>query len=319
MATNNPSDNKTNDRKKNVLIYGILILALIATWAYIYWDKSRNTQTQQELQSQVIELDSSKSAVKEQYQATLVKLDLLKTENDSLIKTKSKEIEDLKARIQSILSKQNASQTDLKEAKSLINQLKNRIAGYKSEIERLQGENIALTAQRDSLKVQRDSLQSNYQTATAKNDSLHSKIKIAANLKAAHFDISPIHIKNSGKETTTDKAKRTDILRIQFNIEKNELATSGKKELFICINSPEGTPIAVEEMGSGRFMLKDSTEKLYTLKTTIDYQQGQPLPVTVNWKQSKDFKPGTYAVSVYENGERIGESSVKLEDGFFIF
>src|SRR5699024_9695600 len=140
MATNNPSDNKTNDRKKNVLIYGILILALIATWAYIYWDKSRNTQTQQELQSQVIELDSSKSAVKEQYQATLVKLDLLKTENDSLIKTKSKEIEDLKARIQSILSKQNASQTDLKEAKSLINQLKNRIAGYKSEIERLQGE-----------------------------------------------------------------------------------------------------------------------------------------------------------------------------------
>ncbi len=312
-------DNKNKEKNKNIVIYAILILALIATWAYIYWDKSKSNQKQDELQAQVIQNDSSRAAMKDQYQATLVKLDMLKSENDSLMETKSKEIDDLKAKIQHILSKQKASSAELTEARSLIKKLKSRVSGYKKEIERLKGENVQLVAQRDSIQYQRDSIQTNLDSMSIQNDSLNQQVEVASVLKASHFNITPIHVKNSGKEKSTKKAKKTDIIRISFNIDKNRVTASGEKELYICVNSPQGTPIAVKKLGSGKFTLHDGTEKLYTLKKTIDYETGKQQKVSVDWKQPSDFQSGEYTIMVYEKGREIGKGSVNLKEGWFIF
>src|SRR5690625_1286664 len=249
--TGHPQENK-KDRNKNVLIYGILILALIATWAYIYWDKSQNNQHKEELRAQVEQIDSSKVAIEQQFEATLVKLDMLKSENDSLMKTKSKEIDDLKARIQNILHKKNSSKADLEKARKLIARLKNQVAVYKNEIEKLKGEKVILTAQRDSIQSNLDTVSARNESLSARNDTLNRQISLASILHATNFDITPIHVKNSGKEKATNKAKRTDIIRISFELEKNLVTDSGQKELFICINNPQGTPIAIENKGSGK-------------------------------------------------------------------
>lgn len=306
-----PQDNKKRPNK-NTLIYGILIIALFATWAYIWWDKTRNNQKNNQLQAQVISIDSSKSAIKQQFQAALVKLDMLKSENDSLMSTKSKEVADLKARIQNILSKKNATEGDLAEARKLINQLQDNVSVYKSEIEKLKGEKIVLVAQRDSIKR-------NLDTASAQNKKLTQQVTIASILHAANFNITPIHIKNSGKEKVTDNAKRIDLMRISFELQKNLVADSGRKKLFVCINAPDGTPIAVQKLGSGKFMLVDGTEKLFTVQEIINYNTGEAQNVTINWKQKSEFKPGQYTVEVYEQGHLIGEDSFNLDDGGFIF
>lgn len=308
---NNPEENKKG-RNKNALIYGILILALIATWAYIYWDKTQNNQKKEQLQAQVISIDSSKSAIQQQFQAALVKLDMLKSENDSLMKTKSKEVEDLKARIQHILSKQNASDADLAEARKLIGQLQNQVSDYKSEIERLKGERIVLVAQRDSIRR-------NLDTASAQNVVLNQQMALASILHASNFEIIPLHLKNNGKEKTTTNAKRADIMRISFDIGRNLVTDSGQKELFVCINAPDGSPVAVENLGSGKFTLMDGTEKLYTTKKTIQYNTGEKKKVVIDWKQQSNFKPGKYTVEVYEKGHLIGQGSMQLQKGGFIF
>ncbi len=305
-----PKDKK--GRNKNALIYGILILALVATWAYLLWDKTNSSQKQSQLQAQVVQIDSTRANVEQQFQAALVKLDMLKTENDSLMKTKSKEVDDLKARIQNILSKKNSSEADLAKARELTRQLQNQISGYKTEIEKLKGEKIVLVAQRDSIKR-------NYDTATAKNQELSQQVAIASILHASNFDITPLKLKNSGKEKETDKAKRADLLRISFDIVPNRVTDSGQKELFICINTPDGAPIAVEDLGSGKFTLEDGTEKLYTTKKVIDYNPGEAQKVTINWKQKSDFQPGQYTVEVYELGRLIGQGAVNLKKGGFIF
>ncbi len=306
-----PQENKKG-RNKNTLIYGILILALIATWAYIWWDKAQNNQKKEQLQAQVIAIDSSKSAIQQQFQAALVKLDMLKSENDSLMETKSKEIGDLKARIQSILAKQDATEADLAEAHKLINQLQDRVAVYKGEIEKLKGEKIVLVAQRDSIKR-------NLDTASAENEMLNQQVALASILHASNFNITPIHIKNSGREKATDNAKRTDMIRVRFEIGKNLVTDSGRKELFVCINAPDGTPIAVEQRGSGKFTLLDGTEKLYTTRKVINYNTGQAQQVKIDWKQESDFIPGQYTVQIYEKGHLIGEDSFNLDKGGFIF
>lgn len=308
-VTNNPSENNPGKpRGGKGLIYGILIAALLATWGYLIWDKSKSTQEKEQLQTQVITIDSSKSAVQEQFNAALAQLDMLKSANDSLMRTKDKQVSDLKARITSILHDKNATASDLAEAKNLIGQLNSQLDGYREEIERLRGEKIVLVTQRDSIKR-------NYDTATAQNVQLTQQVDLGSVLHASDFKITPIHLRNNGKEVTTSKAKRADLMRITFTLDKNRIAPSGQKDLFVCITAPDGTPLAVEALGSGKFTLADGTEKLFTAHKTINYTTGQDTTVTVDWKQNSDFTPGAYKIEIYEKGYLIGQGNVDMKKG----
>lgn len=290
------------------LIYGILIAALLGTWGYVIWDKSKSTQEKEQLQTQVVTIDSSKSAVQEQFQAALAQLDMLKSANDSLMRTKDKQVSDLKAHISSILSKSNATAADLSEARSLIAQLNSQLDGFKEEIERLQGEKIVLVTQRDSIKR-------NYDTATLQNQQLTSQVDLGSVLHASDFKITPIHLKKSGKEISTTKAKRADLMRIAFNLDQNRIAPSGQKDLYVCITSPDGSPLAVQALGSGRFTLADGTEKLFTAEKSVNYTTGKDTTITIDWKQNSDFKPGSYKVEIYEKGYLIGQGDVDMRKG----
>lgn len=308
-TTNAPSG-KSPERSRGGkgLIYGILIAALLASWGYIMWDKSKSTQEKEVLQTQVVTIDSSKTAVQSQFEAALAQIDMLKSVNDSLMQANSKEVNDLKSRISGILSKNNATQQDLAEARNLIGQLRSKLDGYQEEIERLKGEKMVLVAQRDSV-------QRNYDTATVKNQALTEQVDLGSVLHASDFHITPLHVKKSGKEIATTKARRADMMRISFMVDQNRITPSGPKNLYVCITSPDGNPLAVEALGSGKFTLADGTEKLFTAQKTINYTTGRDTTVTVDWKQNSDFKPGNYKVEIYEKGYLIGQGNVSMRKG----
>lgn len=304
-------ENQQN-KKKNTLLYAILIFALVATWTYIYIDKNKTEEHQEQLRSELTDLDSSKSAVEEQFKATLTQLDFLKSENDSLMRTKSKEIADLKKRIQDILQKNQNSEAELENARSLIAQLENKASGYEKEISRLKNENVLIAQERDSIQTDLMEASTENEALSARNDTLSEKISIASILKADHIEIAPIRVKNSGKEKEIKNARRTDLLRIDFEIEGNKVAESGEKELYIVINDPKGVPIAVERKGSGKFILADGTEKLYTLTKTFNFTTGQEQHLSVDWDQEEDFEKGMYSFEIYQQGHLIGKSSKEL-------
>ncbi len=131
-------------------------------------------------------------------------------------------------------------------------------------------------------------------------------IDLATTLYATGFSIISIHEKNNGREKTTGIARKVDKLRISFGIGENRVASSGKTELFICITGPDGTPISVEALGSGKFTTKNGEQKFYTEKIDINYVQGSPQTVSFDWRQNSIFEPGMYKIEVYNNGLRIG-------------
>ncbi|MES2778663.1 MAG: hypothetical protein V4651_02085, partial [Bacteroidota bacterium] len=87
---------------------------------------------------------------------------------------------------------------------------------------------------------------------------------------------------------------------------------SGSKDLFISIAAPDGTPIAVEALGSGMFTTREGEQKSYTQKVQINYTQGQKQIVSFDWKQNTKFMPGSYKIEVYHNGFKIGERFLKI-------
>ncbi len=305
---------KKNDYR--TILTGGLLVALLATWGYIIWDKNKTNQKTSELTTQITTSDSSKNEIQRELNDATMRLDMLKTTNakaDSLIKTKDKDIQDLKVKIQNVLNNKNATAAQLADARAMINQLKSNIDTYTAEIEKLKEEKVKLTEEKRAVTEERDIVTKNYDSAKTVIKHKEDVIDVGSTLQAFNFNIIGLKERgNKEKETTT--AKRVDKLRITFDLE-NRIAPSGSKDVFVCITAPDGTPVAVEALGSGKFVTRDGVEKIFTKKVQVNYNQGERQTVTVEWKQNSEFQTGNYKIEVYHNGFKIGEGVRNFKKG----
>lgn len=306
-----------NNNSRNILT-GILVVALLGTWGYIIYDKNKTRQEKQDLTTQIVNSDSSKNELQRELDDAALRLDALKTSNvkaDSLLKTKDKDVEALKSRVQAILNDRNATKAQLSEARRLIAQLKGNIDTYTAEIESLKTENTQLTEDKRVVTQQRDVVQKNYDSASQVIKQREDVIDVGSTLHASNFRIEGIKEKSGGKEKVTTTAKRVDKLSISFDIDENRITQSGPKDIYVAITAPDGNPVVVDALGSGKFVTRDGVEKAFTKKIQINYVQGQKQPVKVEWSQNSSFQTGNYKIEIYNNGFKIGEGVRSFKKG----
>jgi hypothetical protein len=137
---------------------------------------------------------------------------------------------------------------------------------------------------------QRDKIQKDFDSSVRVIRDKEGIIDVGTTLHASNFNIIGLDERNGGKEKETSKAKKVDKLRITFDIDENMITPSGTKELYIIITAPDGKPIAVDDMGSGRFNTRDGEEKyLHRRLTSIilkingkqSVSTGSNLPISV--------------------------------------
>jgi uncharacterized protein YfkK (UPF0435 family) len=302
-----------------------LIIALLGSWGYIIWLKSKTQETIQQKEIVNTNVTSQRDVLQKELEDATRLYDMIKTSSanmvhskDSVINKKDREIAGKRDRIQELLSKVNASQKDLAEAKSLIASLNNDITGYRSQVETLQGEKLVLTKEKNIVIGERDKVQKEFDSAASVIKQKEELIDVATTLHASNFSILGIQETSDGGEKKTSTAKKVDKLRISFDIDENRIAQSGTKNIFVCITGPDGKPLAAEALGSGKFSTRDGEQKLYTQKIDINYTQGQRQAVSIDWKQNANFEKGDYKIEVYNNGFKIGEGiSILKKGGFF--
>jgi hypothetical protein len=311
-----PSSQPPKDKKDNrAIIYVALIVALLGTWGYIIYDKSKSGEEKAQTQAQLFQADSSKSALQEQFNEANARLDEMTGKNaklDSLLKKDDGEIGGMRSRIKSILSKEHATAAELAEAHNLIAKLNGQIDGYIAEIERLKGENLQLTQDKATVTAQRDQVQKGYDSVSTIKATL---VDIGSTLHASNIAIAAWDEKSNGKEKEVTSAKRANALKLTFQLDENRIAETGSKDLYICITDPAGQPVSVQALGSGTFTTRDTGDKVFTVKKSVDYVQGQVLPVEITWKPNSKFAKGQYKVEIYNNGFKIGAGTVSLRKG----
>lgn len=318
--SNSPMEKTTvvkNNNNRNILT-ALLVIALLGTWGYIIYDKNKTRQEKQDLTAQIVNSDSSKNELQRELDDAALRLDALKTTNvkaDSLLKTKDKDIESLKSRVQAILNDKKATAAQLSEARRLIAQLKGNIDTYTAEIESLKAENTQLTEDKRVVTQQRDVVQKNYDSANQVIKQKENVIDVGSTLHASNFNIIGVKEKHNGKEKVTSTAKRVDKLRISFDIDENRITQSGPKDIYVSITAPDGNPVAVDALGSGKFTTRDGVERPFTKKIQINYVQGQKEPVQVEWSQNSSFQTGNYKIEIYNNGFKIGEGTRSFKKG----
>jgi uncharacterized small protein (DUF1192 family) len=317
--TNYPSASPTttpqrSSNSKNIVI-GLLAVALLGSWAYFLMKINRSDKEILSKTEEGVHYMSQRDSLESLYKFTLDKYDSVTVANNDLsgkLTGKQSEITKLKAEINSILKKKNASQSELARAKTLIEELNTQIETLQAENARLTGENQTLTAEKTQLIIEKDTLTANLNTTQAEKKVLEETVDVGSTFSASNIAIIPVNEKNGGKEKETTTAKKVDKLVVSFDVE-NRIAKSGPADMYIMVTAPDGKVITSDATG-GTFTTREEGDKTFTSKLTVPYEQGKRQNVQLPLTQDK-FQTGDYKIQVYHNGFKIGEGVRTLKKG----
>jgi len=300
--------NETSNNGSKISIV-VLVIALIGSW--IYFVNTNNTKTEiiTNYTTEVAVLDSTKNSIQADFIAASAKVDSLNQENTGLqgeLQEKAVAIQKLKMNISNILRKKEATDKELGEAKSMISELNGKVNNLLADLGKAQEENKQLNAQNQELTTQNSTLSSNLNTTKKEKERLQD---IGSTLHASTFTIQAIRVKSNGSERATETAKRANLIRLAFMIDKNKITPSGKQELYVCITGPDDKAIG----DGGNFNTREDGVRSYANKLSVVYEQNVALPVSYDFKQSNKFTEGEYKVEVYHNGFKIGEGKTALK------
>lgn len=298
-----PSEQPKPKKKSYIWIYITIIALLVLTNLFLFFRSKDAQDHSNQIMGQVSSIISEKEALKEEYEASLARLDILTSENATLkdqLNLKDEDIEQQKKRIQQILNNKNATESELKEARRLIQELNQRITSYEEEIALLKQDNQNLRMAIDSITYEQKELQTQIENA---------KVLSIGNIK-----LSAISLRRQGKvEKETMKARRADLLRVTFDLVENRLIDNSDEKLYISIINPEGYLLSNAALGSGSFKNELDQNIFYSMTKTFNIQKELKIKeISVDWIQSSDYTKGEYEVIIYHKNHIIGQSKVSL-------
>ena len=127
-------------------------------------------------------------------------------------------------------------------------------------------------------------------------------------LKINGIDISAMSIKGNGKYVTTKSARKTDVMRINFQIENNENITAGYKEVYILIQNPKGKILNKK----GTFEVLGGKELTYTEKTNAYYTNNYLKISILTDRFIQKIIRGYYTITIYIENYPVGLEVIRL-------
>ena len=306
-------------RDNKSLLLALLAGGLIITWVYHIYDKSQYSNHTREIfvKDSIAVAEAVSDSLRKYYTRTLDQLGVEKLEIDStnnLLKgelgQRITEINKLRSEIGNILKRKNLTQADLAEAKTKIDDLQQRIDNLKTENTSLTDERTKLNGILAQLNGEMNSLQQNMQKVSAENKELTQKINDASIFVASEIKFAAVNIRPDQKETETNQQKKANKFVTSFTVQNN-IVDQQNAEVVVVVSDPSGKSLNTEVWDAGSFETKTEGRKIYTRKVRFEYNKGEPKHLIFTLEPDS-FEKGTYKISLYHNGVRIGESSWKL-------
>jgi FtsZ-binding cell division protein ZapB len=240
------------------------------------------------------------------------------TQLDSIIDVKNDEIAIKVAQIRKMLSQGNITKAQLEDAKIEMSKLRAKIASATHMIDSLSKENMdlkiansTLTDENSTVKEEVETQKSINSSLTDQNKKLGEKVKVASRLKATNIKTEGIMIKGS-KEKEKSRLSKIDRVKVQFNIDKNEIADAGQKLVYLRLIGPNGSTVANQNAGSGTFDVAGESI-LYTSKASVNFNNIEGSFVVIYFDKIPGMSTGNYRALLYCDEWMIGEGSLKLK------
>ncbi len=305
------SEEKENPRRRGaVILWTIILLLLISNGVTIWlWKTGKNEIIKERIikEQVIVERDNVQS-------------DLLNLKNDyDHLQVKDaamqQEIEEKKARIDELIKEAVKHKGDayvIAKLRKETETLREIMKGFVRTIDSLNTLNINLVTEKKKVLKQLDVEKEKQNVLIKEKDELKTTIAKGSVLSCFNVIAKAVSYKRGGKkEVETNKAKKTEKIKVSFTLGENKIAKPGEKTVFIRIMTPDGKEMAKSYDDNYKFTFNKSSG-YFAGKETLNYANIEITGVTYCEGQD-EFVPGKYMIEVSCDGVVIGSSSLKLD------
>ena len=305
------------DNKSILLV--LLAAGLVITWVYHLYDKNQysNHTTEVFVKDSLGVAKAVSDSIRGFFIHTLDQLDPKKIQvdssagklSDSVWMQKLAAVNQLREDIRKILEQKDISQADIGTVKIKIDTLQTRMMELEKEGAMLDDENKrsngVLTQLNNDVNTQRNKKEDPGKTTvqSKKNNNLSSFV--TSGIHFAAYKVQP-----DQKEIETTQQNEAYKFISSFTVKNND-AGFQNAEIIVVVSDPSGKSVNPEVWDAGSFETKTEGRKVYTRRLLFEYNKGEAKRLQFSL-EPENFEKGTYKLSLYFNGIRIGESSWKL-------
>jgi hypothetical protein len=199
----------------------------------------------------------------------------------------------------------------------------NSLFRYKKKFLALQEEMDFLLAENDRLKVQNEYLATTLDSTQVQlaervmftdsllvqNSALANVVKDASALQTVSLKGFGVIERSSGKLIPTERARRSDKIRICYTVAKNALAEPGDKELYVQVIDPKNNVLGANDQ-----IQFDEKVLNYSIISRFNYEnRSLNICEFVAPSGDADFESGRYIVNVFNEKELVSTSEFILK------
>ena len=211
---------------------------------------------------------------------------------------------------QQILEVKNLIRTeeDLKEARRKIETLKTISKKYLANIDSLLILNAQLSEEKDSvINVNKNINWKNFKL-NQQNEELTEAVNKGSVLSIEDIQVETIKYKSTGKEVLTKQAKKTQKIRVCFNIEENPIAKSEVKQAYLQLIDPKGNVLSGKEI-----KIDLNGEEVFCTAVSEFYYKNIQLAHCLEWERIQILEQGDYIVNIIIESNISGQLNIKLK------
>jgi hypothetical protein len=170
--------------------------------------------------------------------------------------------------------------------------------------------NIKLTSVLDETNTKLTETTTERDTYKKDSEQKSEQLKKGAKLQAYGFNSEALRMKLNNTTEPTTKAKNVIQMRSSFTIGENQIASSGRKSVYLQIVGPNGE---VLQSKANYVIETENGQQGYSDKKDIDYNN-QAIDLTIYYDlKGIEVGKGNYKVRVYCEGQLIGTDSFTLK------
>lgn len=246
--------------------------------------------------------------LKEDLSVLLSDFKALETDNDTLnakINAQKEKIAELMEQV----DRAKGNRYEIIKLQKEAGTLRNIMQGYVRTIDSLNTLNTQLIGE---IKVKDQTITNvtkEKEEITIEKEKLQDKVTKGGKLQTSSLYAKAIRVRDSGKQTDTERAGRADMVKACMTILENPMTKPGTKNVYMVVMKPDATILGGS---AGSTFDAGGTNSQFSLMREIDYQN-QTMDLCMYADVTDDLAKGTYIVQIYCEKMMIGKTTFTLK------
>ncbi len=299
-----------NTNKAKVKFSYFIIIGLLLSNLFLGYLLYQNTKEYNEIllfkNNQIESTITSLDSISKELSNRIDTISVLKGNVDSLYIVKT-QIEKEKA---ALLKSKNIAWGRVQKIQDKLNLYKRLLRKKDEDIKKLKNVNNYLLTENRGLKVQKEQLKDTISNLKVISQDLDSKVRVASKLVAKNIRLQAKNSRNKIREGRKFKTKHINTLVASFNIVKNDVASSGGKDIYLRIIDPQGSILISSNSNKNSFNYHGTTF-FFTQTKKILFDNSEQL-VSLEYIKNSEYEKGEYKVELYTFQGKMGQTTFTI-------